>query len=459
MTATSLPHAPVTPRTPARDVPSPSLPLFGLPELFAFLKDPLRTLQTRASELGPVYRMSTLGRDSIVLLGPDANERVFGNREQIFANKPMWDEQIGRYFGGGLLLRDFDEHRAHRLIMNAAFTDTALRSYVEGMQRVIGAHLSSWPREADETFLAFPALKLLTLEVAARVFLGEPSSRKAGSLNRAFLDTVRASGTGNLIPWAIPGTLTARGVAGRAMLERYLFERIEPKRRSNDTDLFALLCRGETRGDARFTPKEIVDHLIFLLMAAHDTSTLTATTLFAMLGRHQGWQERCREEVLALGDGPIGYDDLDKLPLLDLAMKEALRILPPLPFTGRRALEDFEIEGVRVKKGQNVTIAPLHTHHMPSLWTDPHLFDPMRFSPERAEHKRHRYAYVPFGGGVHKCLGMRFAELEVRSILAHVLRTRRWTVPNDYVMPLDFTSLPIPKDGLPIRIQAVESRT
>jgi cytochrome P450 len=274
-------------------------------------------------------------------------------------------------------------------------------------------------------------------------------------LNRAFLDTVRAAGTGNVNPWAIPGTLTWRGVEGRRNLERYLLERIPRKQDSTDTDLFALLCRGETRGEGRLTPTEIVDHLIFLLMAAHDTSTLTATMLFYMLGRHPEWQERCRDEVLALGPGPIAFGDLDRLSLLDYAMKEALRMLPPLPFTGRRALEDFEIAGVRVRGGMNVTLAPLHTHYMPSLWTDPEIFDPMRFSPARAEHKRHRFGYVPFGGGVHKCLGMRFAELEVRSILAHALRTRRWTVPEGYVMPLDFTSLPIPADGLPIRLRAL----
>lgn len=440
--------------TNARDVPSPPLPLFGLVELRSFLRDPLALFQKRERELGPVYRMTTLGRDSIVLLGPDANERVFVNREQIFANGPMWNEQIGRYFRGGLLLRDFDEHRAHRLLLNVAFTDAALRTYVEGMQRVVEAHFVAWPRDGRDAFLAFPALKLLTLEVAARVFLGEPSSRRAASLNRAFLDIVRASGTGNINPWAIRGTLTHRGVTGREELERYLRERIPQKRGSDDQDLFAMLCRGETRGDERLTDEEIVDHMIFLLMAAHDTSTLTATTLFYMLGRYPEWQERCRDEVLALGDRPIEYDDLDRLPLLDYAMKEALRLLPPLPYTGRRALEDFEIEGVRVRAGQNVTVAPLHTHRMPSLYTNPDAFDPMRFSPERAEHKRHRFGYVPFGGGVHKCLGMRFAELEVRGILAHALRTRRWRVDPGYRMPLDFVSLPIPSDGLPIRVEA-----
>ena len=180
-------------RRAPREVPSPYLPAFGLVELRSFVADPKALFFRREAELGPVYRMSILGRESVVLLGPDANERVFVNRDQIFANGPMWDEQIGRYFKGGLLLRDFDEHRAHRLMLNVAFTDAALRSYVEGMQRVVEERLAHFPRDGRKPFLAFPALKLLTLEVAARVFLGEPSRKRTDSLNRAFLDTVRAA--------------------------------------------------------------------------------------------------------------------------------------------------------------------------------------------------------------------------------------------------------------------------
>lgn len=429
--------------------------MLGIPDLRAFLQDPKRWFFDNESRYGRVFRFSILGRSSVSLLGPDANERVLVNRDQAFANGPMWKEQIGRYFHGGLLLRDGDEHRAHRLRMNGAFTDAALRSYVETMQRVIEAHVDAFPRDLGRPFLAFPALKLLTLEVASRVFLGETENDRTATLNTAFLDTVRASGTGNTNPLAIPGTLTWRGVKGRELLERYLRARIPRKRASHEVDLFALLARGETRADGRFTKEEIVDHLIFLLMAAHDTSTLTATTMFFCLGRESEWQEKCRAEVRALGDRPLTFDDLDRLPLLDYAMKEALRILPPLPFTGRRLTADIELEGVHIRAGNRISIAPLHTHHMPSLWTNPERFDPMRFSPERAEHKRHRYAYLPFGGGVHKCLGMRFAELEVRSIVAHALLRRRWSVPKDYEMPIDWTSLPIPSDGLPVRMERI----
>lgn len=432
----------------------------GIEGVFAlrkFLQDPKRFLFEKEAKHGPVFKMNFLGSESVILLGPDANELVFVNREQAFQNKPAWDEQIGRFFKGGLMLRDGAEHRAHRLIMNFAFTDAALRSYVEDMQRVIKRRLDRFPTGDHPPFLLYEEIKQMTLEVAAEVFLGERDVHLIRKLNKAFLDIVQASGPGNMNPFAIPGTLTHRGDTGRRLLEDYIKERIDGKRASEDRDFFALLARGETRQSARFTNEELVDHLIFLLMAAHDTSTMTASTLFYYLAKNLSYQEQCREEVFALGDGPIAYDDLDRLPLIEYGMQEALRMMPPLPYTTRRAVKETEYAGKIIRAGENVMIAPLHTHYMPSLWTDPERFDPARFTPERAEHKRHRFGYVPFGGGVHKCIGLRFAELEVRTLIAHALQRYRFYVPEGYEMPLNFTSLPIPADGLPIRIEKLKS--
>lgn len=443
-------------KDPKEPVPLAHNGMHALIELRKFLRDPKSYLFTKEAEIGPIFKMNFLGSQSVILLGPDANELVFVNREQAFMNQPAWEEQIGRYFRGGLLLRDGAEHRAHRLMMNFAFTDVALRSYVEDMQRVIKRRLDRFPTGDHPPFLLYNEIKQMTLEVASEVFLGERDVALVRKLNKAFLDIVQASGPGNINPFAIPGTLTHRGDVGRQLLEDYIDARIEKKRDSDDRDFFALLARGETRKADRFNNEELVDHLIFLMMAAHDTSTMTASTLFYYLAKNLAYQEKCRDEVFALGNGPIEYDDLDKLPLIEYGMQEALRLMPPLPYTTRRAVKDVEFEGKRIRAGENVMIAPLHTHFMPSLWTDPERFDPLRFSPERAEHKRHRFGYVPFGGGVHKCIGMRFAELEVRTLVAHALQRYRFYVPEGYELPLNFTSLPIPADGLPIRIERVK---
>lgn len=185
------------------------------------------------------------------------------------------------------------------------------------------------------------------------------------------------------------------------------------------------------------------------MMAAHDTSTITTSTMLQHLGQHPEWQERCRAECLALGDAP-SLAELEQLTSLDLVMKESLRLRAPVPMLARRAVKDTVVQGVRVPAGSHVAVGVQFSHLVPDLWSDPERFDPDRFGPERREDKSHRYAWSPFGGGVHKCIGLHFAGAEVKAILHRLLRTHRWQVDPSYTAPLDNHSLPFPKDGQPI---------
>jgi cytochrome P450 len=92
-------------------------------------------------------------------------------------------------------------------------------------------------------------------------------------------------------------------------------------------------------------------------------------------------------------------------------------------------------------------------HHLPGLWPDPERFDPERFAEHRREDKVHRYAYLPFGNGVHKCIGMYFGGMEVKATMHQLLLRQRWSVGADYRMPVDLRSLPRPRDGLPITVR------
>jgi cytochrome P450 len=196
--------------------------------------------------------------------------------------------------------------------------------------------------------------------------------------------------------------------------------------------------------------------MIFALMAAHDTTTITLTTMAYYLAKFPEWQERLRDESLALGRPVLEFDDLDALPSADLVMKEALRLLPPVPALPRRVVKDTSILGYHIPAGTTVVVPALTNHHMAEWWPDPERFDPERFAPERREDKVHKYAWAPFGGGAHKCIGLHFAGMQVKSILHQVLLRYRWSVPGRYEWPLDTTSLPSPKDGLPVRLDRWE---
>ncbi|HEX3706733.1 MAG TPA: cytochrome P450, partial [Mycobacteriales bacterium] len=201
---------------------------------------------------------------------------------------------------------------------------------------------------------------------------------------------------------------------------------------------------------------DVVNHMIFLMMAAHDTTTITTSAVLAALAANPEWQERAREQSLAM-DGALDLDALDQLTVLDLVIKEALRLTAPVPSMARKAVKDTDLLGHYVPKGTYLSISPWFSHYMSEYWTNPEQFDPERFAEPRREDKGHRYSWVPFGGGAHKCIGMYFGTQEVKILVHHLLRRYRFTTPPGYVVPWDLVALPMPADGLPLDLRPIAS--
>ena len=425
----------------------PGPPLIG--HTLRLIRDPLGVGRERYDRYGPISWGNAFGMRMVSMIGPDANEFVLRNKGDVFSNHQGWDVFIGKFFHRGIMLLDFEEHRWHRKIMQQAFKTEVLRDYITRMGPGIEAGLAGW--QPAERFMIFPAIKQLTLDLATDVFMGQKLGSEANSINKAFIDTVRA-GTA-LLRFNMPGGRWAKGLRGRRVLEDFFRREVPAKRRSNEADLFSVLCRAETEDGESFTDDDVVNHMIFLMMAAHDTTTITLSNMIYWLARHPDWQARIREESLALGKTQLDYDDLGKLHSAGLAMKEALRLCAPVPSVPRRTVRDCEFAGHHVPAGTLVSISPFFTHAMPEYWPDPETFDPERFAEDRREDKVHPYAWVPFGGGAHKCIGLHFAELQVKAVLHQLVQGFEWDVDPAYRMPLDMTSLPVPKDDLPVRLR------
>jgi cytochrome P450 len=295
------------------------------------------------------------------------------------------------------------------------------------------------------------SLKQLTLDVATSVFMDMRSGEDASLINRSFVDSVRA-GTA-VVRYPVPGGRWARGLSGRKVLERYFAEKLPTKRENDGVDLFSALCHATDEDGERFSDADVINHMIFLMMAAHDTTTITGSAAAYYLAKHPEWQERARAESLALGDEIPGIEALDRLETLDLVMKEALRLVAPVPTMARMTIKDTEVLGQYLPAGTLVGISPTANHFDANCWTNPMDFDPERFNTERREDKSHRYAWMPFGGGAHKCIGLHFGTLEVKALLHEMLRAYRWSVPSDYTARWDYVSLPVPVDGLPVRLE------
>jgi cytochrome P450 len=193
----------------------------------------------------------------------------------------------------------------------------------------------------------------------------------------------------------------------------------------------------------------------FLMMAAHDTLTSSVSSLVYQLAANPLWQEKLRAEMLGLGLGRgegLPYERLGELEHTEMAFKEAMRINPPVPSIPRQAVRDFTFKGFTIPAGTRVGANTLYTHRMPEIWPEPMRFDPLRFTDD-AVRTRHKYAWVPYGGGAHMCLGLHFATMQAKCFVYHLLTTSRISVEPGYAPAWQMWPIPKPRDGLPIRLE------
>lgn len=427
----------------------PGPPLVGY--TFVMMRDPVGGVRKRFERYGPVSWSRAFGIDMVSVFGGDAIEAALMNRGRAFSQSG-WEYFIGPFFHRGLMLLDADEHLFHRRIMQQAFTHERLGGYFSRLGYAVRAGMSDW--EDAEAFRVYPAVKQLSLDIATETFMATAMGPQAQRVNDAFVAAVRA-GTA-ILRFPIPGGRWAAGLRARQVLEDFFRQSLPAKRQGDGDDLFSALCHAETEDGERFTDDDVVSHMIFLMMAAHDTSTITTSIVAYHLAKYPDWQERARAESLALGDDVLDIDALGRLSTLDLVIKESLRLVPPVPGLARRTIKDTEILGFHIPAGTICMISPWFNHYSEQYWSQPDRFDPDRFSEGRREDKAHRFAWMPFGGGVHQCIGMHFGTLEVKTLLHELLRSRRLSVDPGYEMPLDTTSLPRPGDGLPVRLQRLQ---
>ncbi|ANY18686.1 Putative cytochrome P450 120 [Tsuneonella dongtanensis] len=431
------------------------LPLVG--NTFRLLADPIAFGWRMYRTYGPVYKNWALGGWHVALIGAEANEMILMDRDKIFSSEQGWGPTLHRLFPRGLMLMDFEHHRVDRRALSIAFKPEPMRHYAAALDRGIASEVAGWTGD----MLFYPAIKQLTLDLAAESFLGGGLGPDAPKINQAFVDMVQASVAPIRRP--LPFTQMKRGVDGRSYLVD-LFTRETHRRRAGEglgQDMFSQFATA-IREDGSLLPVDaVVDHMNFLMMAAHDTITSSATSLVWLLAKNPEWQERLRQEILAVTGGPdasgtprgAAYDDLGKLELVEMAFKEALRLIPPVPSLPRRALRSFEYKGFRIPAGTEVGFNVYLTHRLEEHWGDDvEAFDPLRFTPEKVK-ARHKYAWVPFGGGAHMCLGLHFAYMQVKILMAQLLQRYRIEVADGYAPEWQPWPIPKPKDGLKITLK------
>src|SRR5882757_2587738 len=428
----------------------------GLLEMHRLLlSDRQKYYRRKLEQFDEVTFINLFGNKVVLFLTPEGAQAVAMNLDKALANGPAWGLFIGLGFRRGILLLDFDEHRLHRSVMQSAFSSPNLKGYLQEMQPMLAGRIANLP--AGQVRLGH-TFKDISLSMAMEVFVGvKLPQAETDRIIKAFMDCL--SSVGAFVRYPIPGGQWARAIAARKELEKFFYDLVPQKRATETPDLFSVLCHAQSEQGEMFTDEDVVNHMIFVLFAAHDTTTVTLTTMAYYMARHPEWQERARVRALSL-PAELAYEHLGEMTELDWVMKESLRLNPPVPWLARQAIKDTEVNGYHIPAGTMVMAPTPAIHSNPRVWHDPYTFDPERFSPERAEDKSHRFAWMPFGGGVHKCIGLYFAQMEIKTILHHLLRNFDWSVPEDYRWTLDPRSLGDPVDGLPVgllRRSAAES--
>lgn len=413
--------------------------------------DPLSQTQHLNQKYGNVVMQKVGNMEVVYLFGADANRLALLNPDNILSNKKAWDQIIGRLFPNGLMLRDAEDHRYHRRLMQAGFKSKAMQGYFSQMAPQIARAIAKWsPTVGSEKTLAYPMFKNTTLDLAATVFLGMDLGADARKINKAFESTVAASMW--RFPFAFPGTLLWRGIRARKTMCNFFQPMIEERKAGEGQDLFSILCRAQDEDGNRYTDQEIVDHINFLMMAAHDTTTSALTSMTYALAKHPEWQERLWGEMSAFEGKDLEPQDLNAMVETEYVMKEALRLYPPLSTLPKFSNKEFEFEGYTIPAEAMVITSPIHTHYSDRYWDDPKVFDPLRFGDVRKEHKRNAYSWIPFSGGAHMCIGLHFAEMQIKLVIFEMLKNYRWSVPQDYEMPVQQSPISKPTDGLPITL-------
>lgn len=426
-------------------------PVFG--HTFSFLNDPLAATLEQYRKYGSVFKQSLAFQRIVGTVGPDMVKLVTLDPDKNFSSRMGWEGMTGEYFSGSLMLQDFNDHRLQRRLMQTAFKTAAMRGYIDSVNTITRDTLKSWPTGQSLSF--YPTVKALLLDIAAKVFLGAQLDDEGAELNQAFIDF--AMGTVGIIKKDWPGLLHRKGLKGRRVLEKFIWQSIDKKRQQDGTDMFSHFCHEKNQDGEYFSHQEITDHMIFLLFAAHDTTTSALTMVMHLLATHQDWQAQLRDQIIGSNIDELNYDQLDALPLIDHTFSEVLRMYPPVAGVIRRTINPCEIAGHKLDAHTVVMTSILATHYLEEYWREPFKFDPMRFSDERQEHKQHPFLWSPFGGGAHKCIGLHFADMLFKCVLFQTIKqfNVKFVHENQHKIKIQPLPFPKPKDDLPLILSAV----
>jgi len=371
-----------------------------------------------AARFGDTFTLRILNEGTwVVVSHPDHVKQVFTGDPRVFhageGNRILLPV-LGEH---SVLLLDDDAHIEQRKLLLPPFHGKRMKRYGELMAEIAAAEIERWPR--DEPYRLRPRMQAVTLEIILRAVFGLGEGERVERLRaelRRLLDMVT-----NPRLMFVPALLGPERLArfkpflrDVARVDAPIYEVIAERRRASDLDerddILSLLLQTRHEDGSPMSDTELRDELVTLLVAGHETTATALAWAVERLVHHSDKLDRLTEEVQA---GETEY--------LDAVVTETLRLRPVISAVARKLTEPVEIGGWRLPAGVIVTPSIYLVHRRPDVYPEPERFLPERF----IDNPPGTYTWIPFGGGVRRCLGGAFAMFEMSAVLSELVRRRR----------------------------------
>ncbi len=397
------------------------LPLVG--HTIDFIRDPVGLLQRAYAQCGRVAQFRLLGKKVTLFTGPQGQESLFRLPDEVLSPTEAYKMMIP-VFGEGVVYDTTPERMLEQLhMLHPALRHARMRSYADIIADETLQMIDGWGDEGEIELCEFFAR--LTNFTSSRCLVGEEFRRE---MSEEF-STVYADLEGGIVPVAyihahLPIPAFRKRDAARRRLGEMISEIIHRRRElgTEGQDFLQTLMESTYSDGTPLSDHEIAGILIANMFAGHHTSSVTtAWTLIELLRAPAEYGAVAGEIRAAMDDGEAyGFDEMRALARTEWAVKEALRLHPPLFMLFRVAKQRCEIDGYRIDAGDWVAVSPIVAHAEDEVFRDADRFDPERYAPGREE-DRVPFAYISFGGGRHRCLGNAFAILQMKTIVAVLL--------------------------------------
>jgi cytochrome P450 len=376
---------------------------------------------------GPIFKwVIREGWDAgeyVFMVGPEANRFVLHTGREHFSHDQGWTPLIGDTLGKGLLNMDNPEHDRHRKMWNPAFTAAAMETYVPVIQRVIADRTRRWP--ALGVVDVYAEAREITFDIAAAALGGFTPGPEIDRLRKLFYVILHGFDGGSETWEGFEQRFAGALSELRATLLDLIAHRRALPESEQPRDVVGMIVRARDDDGRALSDEQVLAHINILLVAGHETTTTLGAWVLYLLATNPAERARVEAELAALldaGGQAASVEALRSMRQLDAFIREAGRLYSPVINVPRGVLSDYEFGGYRIPAGTPVRLALAACHRLPGVFAEPARFDPSRFLPPRDEERRTPYGLVTFGGGPRICIGINFAQIEVKALAAYVLR-------------------------------------